>query len=193
MGNPLLPCVHAGLPHFIRQPEQLNVTRNSPFNLTCQAVGPPEPVEIYWFQNNIQVNQKPHISPSVLTVPGELGVSMECPCCGTLLLEMCLAHPRAGPHQEGLFPCYAQPWGPSSDPLWLVPEIPSLEKAGYSTNSFLSQQQIFPPVSGCANRSLAALLGCWNVGPHFVSLEEFGMPPVLCVHGGTQGGTHGVL
>ncbi|NXP63159.1 MERTK kinase, partial [Chloropsis cyanopogon] len=59
-----------GLPHFIRQPEQLNVTRNSPFNLTCQAVGPPEPVEIYWFQNNIQVNQKPYISPSVLTVPG---------------------------------------------------------------------------------------------------------------------------
>ncbi|NXR36922.1 MERTK kinase, partial [Zosterops hypoxanthus] len=59
-----------GLPHFIRQPEQLNVTRNSPFNLTCQAVGPPEPVEIYWFQNNIKVNQKPHISPSVLTVTG---------------------------------------------------------------------------------------------------------------------------
>ncbi|XP_058691608.1 tyrosine-protein kinase Mer isoform X2 [Poecile atricapillus] len=59
-----------GLPHFIRQPEQLNVTRNSPFNLTCQAVGPPEPVEIYWFQNNIQLNHKPHISPSVLTVPG---------------------------------------------------------------------------------------------------------------------------
>ncbi|NXT20168.1 MERTK kinase, partial [Syrrhaptes paradoxus] len=59
-----------GLPHFIRQPEKLNVTRNSPFNLTCQAVGPPEPVEIYWFRNNVQVNEKPHISPSVLTVPG---------------------------------------------------------------------------------------------------------------------------
>ncbi|NXN86442.1 MERTK kinase, partial [Bombycilla garrulus] len=59
-----------GLPHFIRQPEQLNVTRNSPFNLTCQAVGPPEPVEIYWFQNNVQLNKEPHISPSVLTVPG---------------------------------------------------------------------------------------------------------------------------
>ncbi|KFP72518.1 Tyrosine-protein kinase Mer, partial [Acanthisitta chloris] len=59
-----------GLPHFIRQPERLNVTRNSPFNLTCQAVGPPEPVEIYWFRNNVQVNEKPHISPSVLTVPG---------------------------------------------------------------------------------------------------------------------------
>ncbi|XP_033917151.1 tyrosine-protein kinase Mer isoform X2 [Melopsittacus undulatus] len=59
-----------GLPHFIRQPEKLNVTRNSPFNLTCQAVGPPEPVEIYWFRNNIRVNEKPHISPSVLVVPG---------------------------------------------------------------------------------------------------------------------------
>ncbi|XP_052639862.1 tyrosine-protein kinase Mer isoform X1 [Harpia harpyja] len=59
-----------GLPHFIRQPEKLNVTKNSPFNLTCQAVGPPEPVEIYWFRNNVQVNEKPHISPSVLTVPG---------------------------------------------------------------------------------------------------------------------------
>ncbi|KAM6084577.1 tyrosine-protein kinase Mer isoform 1-T1 [Theristicus caerulescens] len=59
-----------GLPHFIRQPEKLNVTRNTPFNLTCQAVGPPEPVEIYWFRNNVQVNEKPHISLSVLTVPG---------------------------------------------------------------------------------------------------------------------------
>ncbi|NXQ18276.1 MERTK kinase, partial [Peucedramus taeniatus] len=69
VSDPILVLLE-GLPHFIRQPEQLNVTRNSPFNLTCQAVGPPEPVEIYWFQNNIQVNQKPHISPSVLTVPG---------------------------------------------------------------------------------------------------------------------------
>ncbi|NXG13446.1 MERTK kinase, partial [Grallaria varia] len=59
-----------GLPHFIRQPERLNVTRNIPFNLTCQAVGPPEPVHIFWFRNNIQVNKEPHISPSVLTVPG---------------------------------------------------------------------------------------------------------------------------
>uniref|UniRef100_A0A8B9VZ74 receptor protein-tyrosine kinase n=1 Tax=Anas zonorhyncha TaxID=75864 RepID=A0A8B9VZ74_9AVES len=59
-----------GLPHFIRQPEKLNVTKNSPFNLTCQAVGPPEPVEIYWVRNNVKVNEKPHISHSVLMVPG---------------------------------------------------------------------------------------------------------------------------
>uniref|UniRef100_A0A8D2MK05 Tyrosine-protein kinase Mer n=1 Tax=Zonotrichia albicollis TaxID=44394 RepID=A0A8D2MK05_ZONAL len=69
VSDPILVLLE-GLPHFIHQPEQLNVTRNSPFNLTCHAVGPPEPVEIYWFQNNIPVYQTPQISPSVLTVPG---------------------------------------------------------------------------------------------------------------------------
>ncbi|XP_071661698.1 tyrosine-protein kinase Mer isoform X4 [Patagioenas fasciata] len=75
-----------GLPHFIRQPEKLNVTKNSPFNLTCQAVGPPEPVEIYWFRNNVRVNEKPHISPSVLTVPG----------LNETALFSCEAHNRKG-------------------------------------------------------------------------------------------------
>ncbi|NXN30780.1 MERTK kinase, partial [Nycticryphes semicollaris] len=69
VSDPILVLLE-GLPHFIHQPEKLNVTKNSPFNLTCHAVGPPEPVEIYWFRNNAQVNEKPHISPSVLTVPG---------------------------------------------------------------------------------------------------------------------------
>ncbi|KAM4770920.1 tyrosine-protein kinase Mer [Rhinophrynus dorsalis] len=59
-----------GLPHFIRQPEKLNVTRNTPFNLTCEAVGPPEPVEIYWFQNSRKINTIPEVSPSVLSVLG---------------------------------------------------------------------------------------------------------------------------
>ncbi|XP_006258149.2 tyrosine-protein kinase Mer [Alligator mississippiensis] len=59
-----------GLPHFIQQPRSLNVTRNRPFNLTCHAVGPPEPVQIHWFWNSSKVNEKPDISPSILTVPG---------------------------------------------------------------------------------------------------------------------------
>lgn len=115
MGNPLLPCVPPGLPHFIHQPEQLNVTRNSPFNLTCHAVGPPDPVEIYWFQNNIQINQKPHISPSVLTVPGKLGVSLpwSAPGVGHPSWECALCCPKAAPCQKGLFLCHAQSWGPS--------------------------------------------------------------------------------
>uniref|UniRef100_A0A8C8STG3 Tyrosine-protein kinase Mer n=1 Tax=Pelusios castaneus TaxID=367368 RepID=A0A8C8STG3_9SAUR len=59
-----------GLPHFLQQPQRLNVTKNRPFNLTCQAVGPPDPVEIYWFWNSSRVNDQPYISPSVLTLPG---------------------------------------------------------------------------------------------------------------------------
>uniref|UniRef100_A0A452HL88 Tyrosine-protein kinase Mer n=1 Tax=Gopherus agassizii TaxID=38772 RepID=A0A452HL88_9SAUR len=61
-------CV--GLPHFLRQPQSLNITRNRPFNLTCEAMGPPEPVQIYWFRNSSRVNDQPYISPSVLTLPG---------------------------------------------------------------------------------------------------------------------------
>ncbi|XP_068088389.1 tyrosine-protein kinase Mer isoform X2 [Hyperolius riggenbachi] len=59
-----------GLPHFIRQPERLNVSRNTPFNLTCEAVGPPEPVEIYWFRNSTRINDIPLVSPAVLNVLG---------------------------------------------------------------------------------------------------------------------------
>uniref|UniRef100_A0A452HLB3 Tyrosine-protein kinase Mer n=1 Tax=Gopherus agassizii TaxID=38772 RepID=A0A452HLB3_9SAUR len=59
-----------GLPHFLRQPQSLNITRNRPFNLTCEAMGPPEPVQIYWFRNSSRVNDQPYISPSVLTLPG---------------------------------------------------------------------------------------------------------------------------
>ncbi|XP_032956797.1 tyrosine-protein kinase Mer isoform X1 [Rhinolophus ferrumequinum] len=59
-----------GLPHFTQPPESVNVTRNTAFNLTCQAVGPPEPVSIFWVQNSSRVNERPEKSPSVLTVPG---------------------------------------------------------------------------------------------------------------------------
>lgn len=62
-----------GLPYFTKQPESMNVTRNTAFNLTCQAVGPPEPVNIFWVQNSSRVNEKPERSPSVLTVPGKSG------------------------------------------------------------------------------------------------------------------------
>ncbi|XP_039180458.1 tyrosine-protein kinase Mer isoform X1 [Crotalus tigris] len=59
-----------GLPHFIKQPQGLNVTRNKPFNLTCHAVGPPEPVEIRWHWNSNQIPKKTDLSPSVLSMPG---------------------------------------------------------------------------------------------------------------------------
>ncbi|KAM5165514.1 tyrosine-protein kinase Mer [Mantella aurantiaca] len=59
-----------GLPHFIRQPERINVFRDTPFNLTCEAVGPPEPVEIYWFRNSRKISDIPEVSPAVLSVLG---------------------------------------------------------------------------------------------------------------------------
>ncbi|XP_063774171.1 tyrosine-protein kinase Mer [Pseudophryne corroboree] len=59
-----------GLPHFIQQPETLNVSRNTPFNLTCEAVGPPEPVDIYWYQNSTKINEILEVSPAVLHVFG---------------------------------------------------------------------------------------------------------------------------
>ncbi|KAG9484069.1 hypothetical protein GDO78_009786 [Eleutherodactylus coqui] len=41
-----------------------------PFNLTCEAVGPPEPVEIYWYQNSTRINDVAEVSPAVLYVSG---------------------------------------------------------------------------------------------------------------------------
>ncbi|XP_058134055.1 tyrosine-protein kinase Mer [Dasypus novemcinctus] len=59
-----------GLPHFTRHPESVNVTRGAAFNLTCQAVGPPEPVDVFWVHNSTRVSRGPEQSPSVLTVAG---------------------------------------------------------------------------------------------------------------------------
>ncbi|XP_078068411.1 tyrosine-protein kinase Mer [Mustelus asterias] len=59
-----------GLPSFIQEPETKNVSRNAAFNLTCEAVGPPYPVDIYWLQNGNKIKMAADRSPSVLTVAG---------------------------------------------------------------------------------------------------------------------------
>uniref|UniRef100_UPI00398F1804 tyrosine-protein kinase Mer n=1 Tax=Pristiophorus japonicus TaxID=55135 RepID=UPI00398F1804 len=59
-----------GLPSFIREPESKNITRNVPFNLTCEAVGPPNPVSIYWLRNGVKIKMVADTSPSVLSVAG---------------------------------------------------------------------------------------------------------------------------
>nr|XP_035962372.1 tyrosine-protein kinase Mer-like isoform X2 [Halichoerus grypus] len=94
-----------GLPHFTRQPESMNVTRNTAFNLTCQAVGPPEPVNIFWVQNSSRVNEQPEKSPSVLTVPGKSesgartveGVKSSVPAAGTVQGNETRGQPSQGP------------------------------------------------------------------------------------------------
>ncbi|XP_003964258.2 tyrosine-protein kinase Mer [Takifugu rubripes] len=58
-----------GLPTFIRQPEDQNVTRSAPFTLTCEAVGPPDPVQIRWLRDGL-ANSDYHNSPSSFSVSG---------------------------------------------------------------------------------------------------------------------------
>ncbi|XP_068184094.1 tyrosine-protein kinase Mer [Antennarius striatus] len=58
-----------GLPTFIQHPEDMNVTKNTPFNLTCKAVGPPEPVQIRWLRDGLP-DSDIRDSPSNLYVSG---------------------------------------------------------------------------------------------------------------------------
>lgn len=50
---------------------------NIPFNLTCAAVGPPEPVEVVWWLGGVQGGE-PKPSPSVLHVPGQSKTPFKC-------------------------------------------------------------------------------------------------------------------
>ncbi|KAL6101692.1 mertk [Pungitius sinensis] len=58
-----------GLPTFIDQPEDRNVTRNTPFTLSCDAVGPPDPVQIRWLRNGLLFRDF-HNSNSTFSVSG---------------------------------------------------------------------------------------------------------------------------
>ncbi|XP_056617127.1 tyrosine-protein kinase Mer [Triplophysa dalaica] len=48
--NPIILEIQ-GLPTFTIQPSNVNATRNTSFTLTCEAVGPPNPVIIKWLKN----------------------------------------------------------------------------------------------------------------------------------------------
>ncbi|XP_073338018.1 tyrosine-protein kinase Mer [Pagrus major] len=58
-----------GLPTFLHQPEDRNVTRNAPFTMTCVAVGPPDPVQIRWLRDGL-ADSDFHDSPSSYSVSG---------------------------------------------------------------------------------------------------------------------------
>ncbi|KAK2826847.1 hypothetical protein Q5P01_021061 [Channa striata] len=58
-----------GVPHFVQEPQDVATLPNVPFNLTCAAVGPPEPVELLWWLGGVQKGE-PRPSPSVLLVQG---------------------------------------------------------------------------------------------------------------------------
>ncbi|XP_064192914.1 tyrosine-protein kinase receptor TYRO3 [Anguilla rostrata] len=58
-----------GVPHFVLEPEDVATFPGVPFNLSCAAVGPPEPVEVLWWLGGVQ-DGDPTSSPSVISVPG---------------------------------------------------------------------------------------------------------------------------
>ncbi|KAM9810154.1 tyrosine-protein kinase Mer isoform X1 [Syngnathus typhle] len=58
-----------GLPTFIQQPEDRNTTKDTPFTLSCEAVGPPDPVKIRWLIDGIPDGDY-HSSPSTYHVEG---------------------------------------------------------------------------------------------------------------------------
>uniref|UniRef100_A0AAQ6A0G5 receptor protein-tyrosine kinase n=1 Tax=Amphiprion ocellaris TaxID=80972 RepID=A0AAQ6A0G5_AMPOC len=52
-----------GLPTFLQQPEDKNITRDTSFTLSCEAVGPPDPVQIRWLRDGLPDSDF-HNSPS---------------------------------------------------------------------------------------------------------------------------------
>ncbi|XP_041035275.1 tyrosine-protein kinase receptor UFO isoform X2 [Carcharodon carcharias] len=62
-----------GLPHFTKEPQDISVHRDTPFNLSCAAMGSPELKELVWLQDGVPVPPKDKaavISPSTLSIQG---------------------------------------------------------------------------------------------------------------------------
>ncbi|KAL4699831.1 hypothetical protein H8957_015984, partial [Semnopithecus entellus] len=60
-----------GLPYFLEEPEDRTVAANTPFNLSCQAQGPPEPVDLLWLRDAVPLATAPGHGPQRnLHVPG---------------------------------------------------------------------------------------------------------------------------
>ncbi|XP_036690638.1 tyrosine-protein kinase receptor UFO isoform X3 [Balaenoptera musculus] len=60
-----------GLPYFLEEPEDRTVAANTPFNLSCQAQGPPEPVDLLWLQDAVSLAATvDHSAQHTLRVPG---------------------------------------------------------------------------------------------------------------------------
>ncbi|KAM6973676.1 tyrosine-protein kinase receptor TYRO3 [Aplochiton taeniatus] len=58
-----------GVPHFTLEPQDIATFPGVPFNLTCAAVGPPDPVEVLWWLGGVQKGDV-MASPSVLHLKG---------------------------------------------------------------------------------------------------------------------------
>ncbi|XP_062454172.1 tyrosine-protein kinase receptor UFO-like [Rhea pennata] len=62
-----------GLPFFSEEPQDLEVGADTPFNLSCRARGPPEPVRVLWLRDGAPLRDPPGPGPggaSTLAVGG---------------------------------------------------------------------------------------------------------------------------
>ncbi|XP_012862039.1 tyrosine-protein kinase receptor UFO [Echinops telfairi] len=60
-----------GLPYFLEEPEDRMVAANLPFNLSCRAQGPPEPVDLLWLRDAAPLPPASSQGPQhILQVPG---------------------------------------------------------------------------------------------------------------------------
>ncbi|XP_067170517.1 LOW QUALITY PROTEIN: tyrosine-protein kinase receptor UFO [Apteryx mantelli] len=62
-----------GLPFFSEEPQDLEVGADTPFNLSCRAQGPPEPVRLLWLRDGAPLDAAPPpgaLAPSTLAVGG---------------------------------------------------------------------------------------------------------------------------
>uniref|UniRef100_A0A3Q3A1Q0 Tyrosine-protein kinase receptor TYRO3 n=1 Tax=Kryptolebias marmoratus TaxID=37003 RepID=A0A3Q3A1Q0_KRYMA len=66
-----------GVPHFTEEPQDVAIFPNAPFNLSCSAVGPPEPVAVAWWLGGVQKGE-PKPSHSVLHVPVNSSIKFYC-------------------------------------------------------------------------------------------------------------------
>ena len=69
-----------GVPHFTLEPQDVATFPGVPFNLTCAAVGPPDPVDVLWRLGGVQQGEVGP-SPSVFHVNGKSPCNtLEHPC-----------------------------------------------------------------------------------------------------------------
>lgn len=102
-GFPASVTAPPGLPYFLEEPEDRTVIANTPFNLSCLAQGPPEPVDLRWFRD--AVLQPPTLGqgPHTLHLPGKSPKAdnkqindpydqlvLKGPACLTVTLSLCL-------------------------------------------------------------------------------------------------------
>lgn len=71
----IISAVFSGVPHFVVEPSDVAAFAGEPFNLTCAARGPPDPVEVLWWLGGEQKGDFMP-SPSVLFVKGEMHQSL---------------------------------------------------------------------------------------------------------------------